>query len=127
MLEPLLFLVFINDRSNCSLNTSPRLYADDTFLITSNDNLNALEEKVNSELKIVYNWALQNKIAINLSKPQCLIISPKLKENSLQLHSMINIAPITVVKSKKYWGIHIDSKLNFEDHIKCIKTKVPDQ
>ena len=37
---------------------------------------------------------------------------------------MINNAPIPAVKSKKYLGMHIDSKLNCEDHIKCIKTKV---
>ena len=52
LLEPLLFLVFTNDLSNCSLNIAPRLHADDTCLITSNDNYNALEEEVNSELKI---------------------------------------------------------------------------
>ena len=59
LLGPLLFLVFINDLPNCSLNTTPRLYADDTCLIILNDNLKVLEEKVNSELKIVYNWRVQ--------------------------------------------------------------------
>ena len=56
---PLLFLVFTNDLPNCSLNTTPWLYADDTCLIISNDNLNVLKEKGNSKLKIVYNWAVQ--------------------------------------------------------------------
>ena len=65
LLRPLLFLVFINDLPNCSFNITPRLYADDTCLIISKDNLNGLEKKANSELKIVYNWTVQNKIAIN--------------------------------------------------------------
>ena len=50
LLGPLLFLVFINDLPYCSLNITPRLYADDTCLIISNDNLNGLEGKANSEL-----------------------------------------------------------------------------
>ena len=37
---------------------------------------------------------------------------------------MINNVSIPVVKSAKYLGIHIDNKLNFEDHINYIGTKV---
>ena len=37
---------------------------------------------------------------------------------------MINNVSIPVAKSAKYLCIHIDNKLNFEDYIKYIETKV---
>ena len=103
LLGPLLLLVFINDLFNCCLNTTLSVYANDTYLIISNDNLNVFEEKVNFELKIVYNWTVQNKIAMNPSKSQCFVIFPKLKENCLQLRPMLNNVSIPVVKSENIW------------------------
>lgn len=40
ILGPLLFLLYINDLSNCLLNCQPRMYADDTNLTLVGDNTN---------------------------------------------------------------------------------------
>ena len=42
-LGPLLFILYINDLPNCLTNVQYRMYADDTFLIFSSNNVTHLE------------------------------------------------------------------------------------
>ena len=52
VLGPILFLLYINDLSNALL-CKPRLFADDTLLLYSSDNLNKLEALCNNEILLV--------------------------------------------------------------------------
>ena len=49
-LGPLFFLIYINDLTN-ALQSKPRLFADDTCLITSADTPTVLHKKINAELE----------------------------------------------------------------------------
>ena len=52
VLGPLLFLLYINDITNCSDKFKFYLFADDTSILCSNRNLKSLELEVNTELNI---------------------------------------------------------------------------
>ncbi|MEM7163743.1 MAG: reverse transcriptase family protein [Bacteroidota bacterium] len=67
ILGPLLFLIYINDFSNCS-NFDVNLFADDTTLQFSSNSLRSLEEDVNLELNHVMHWYNCNKLSLNASK-----------------------------------------------------------
>jgi len=54
-LGPLLFLIYINDISNCSDSLSFRIFADDTTLFASSNNMLELEHLLNHELVKVSN------------------------------------------------------------------------
>ena len=49
VLGPLFFLIYINDLPTC-LDNPPKLFADDTCLLYSNNDLHKLEEQCNNEL-----------------------------------------------------------------------------
>ena len=76
ILGPLLFLLHIDDLNN-SVNCLPQLFADDTCLLIHSPNLASLETKMNKYLANVYNWSIANKLSLNPSKSNHLIISPK--------------------------------------------------
>ena len=78
VLGPILFLLYINDLSNALL-CKPRLFADDTLLLYSSNNLNKLEALRNNELLLVKLWMDANKLKINTSKSQAIIINYKLR------------------------------------------------
>ena len=123
-LGPLLFLLYINDVSNC-LSTVPRLFADDTCLILKANNLHDLQIKMNLELNAVRNWVNANKLTINRSKSNYLIISPKCSSNqSNEVSLSYNNVAIKQFDSVKYLGIHIDNHLTFEPHISLLSTKL---
>ena len=75
-LGPLFFLVYINDL-NFALKSQPRLFADDTCLIVKGLDSEQLQIKINSELQNLYQWCCINKLSINPSTTNIIIIPPK--------------------------------------------------
>ena len=55
VLGPILFLIYINDLSNCS-NFKTTLYADDSVLTLSYKNVNCLQTMLNFELPKINAW-----------------------------------------------------------------------
>ena len=122
-LGPLLFLIYINAIPH-ALNSNPRLFADDTCL-----NINAvtpamLNEKMNLELTTVHKWTTANKITVNPQKSHCLIIPPKKNHRISNISIYFNDSVIKINDTVKYLGITIDNKLNFEEHINALATKI---
>ena len=68
ILGPLLFLIFINDFPYASAYFSVRLYADDTSLTASGNDLDKLLSEINNHLDDIFDWLCYNKLTLNLSK-----------------------------------------------------------
>ena len=116
-LGTLFFLVYINDL-NFALKCQPRLFADDTCLIVKGLNPEQLLIKINSELQNLYQWCCINKLSINPSKTNIIIIPPKQTNATIpHLHLTSNGSAINIANSAKYLGVVIDNKLNFKQHI----------
>jgi len=49
LLDPLLFLLYVNDMSN-ALQCTPRLFADDTSILLNQSNLATLQDNLNEEV-----------------------------------------------------------------------------
>ena len=80
-LGPVLFLIYINDLPNCSNVLNFRIFADDTNVFPSARDLKSLEQLVNTELKKVKLWCDTNKLSINISKTNFMIVKSPRKKN----------------------------------------------
>ena len=79
-LGPVLFLIYINDLPNCSSVLSFRIFADDTNVFASAHDLRSHEQLINTGLKKVKLWCDTNKLSINFSKTNFMIVkSPRKK------------------------------------------------
>ena len=123
-LGPLFFLVYINDL-NFALKSQPRLFANDTCLIVKGLNPEQLQIKIKSELQNLHQWCCVNKLSINPSKTNIIIIPPK-QTNATILHLYLtsNGSAINIVDCANYLGVVIDNELNFKQHIKMTEGKV---
>ena len=65
---PFLFLLYVNDIQYCSRKLKFFLFADDTNILYSHDNLKTLELIVNTELHNLLNWLTANKLTLNRKK-----------------------------------------------------------
>ena len=64
ILDPLLFLVYINALST-GLSSNPRLFADDTPLFSDVHDRNISANKLNNDLLKIKSWAYQWKMSFN--------------------------------------------------------------
>ena len=62
ILGPLFFLIFVNDLNNSTKVLDPVLFADDSNLFCSDNNIRALFETANQELSQINEWFLANKL-----------------------------------------------------------------
>ena len=118
ILEPLLFLMYMNDFTQSSDFFSMRLFADDTSLTASAKNIDELLLKINKELPNIYDWLCANKLTLNLRKTKYLIFQPRQKVD-YKILPPLSIAGqcLEQVSKIKYLGIYIDSHLSWHDHI----------
>ena len=122
-LGSLLFSIYINDLPNAS-KFETRLFADDTALFLSNDNLKTLNKDVNYELLNIEALLNANKLSLNDSKTKYLLIKPKTKTSQLCKFA-VTIKGIELEKcqSAKYLGIILDENLNWKPHIQFLGKK----
>ena len=116
--------MYVNDLPNAS-NFETRLFADDTALLLSDENLIALNNKVNSELLKVETWLNAKKVTLNYAKTKYLLIKPKTNSSQLCKFTLtINGIELQKCQSAKYLGIILDENLTWEPHIQYLEKKL---
>ena len=116
ILGPFLFLVYINDLPN-ALSNKPRVYADDTCLTVTSSSIDNLQLLYNNELKRAKTWMDHNKLMLNEAKSNVICINPKSRNCQSFSIKTFDFGAIPLISNIKYFGIEIDSKLNFKTHI----------
>ena len=138
ILGPLLFLIYINDLPNHT-NLLAFLFADDTTLMESGDNINDLIEKINIEFQKITLYFRKNKLSLHPDKTKFLLFSGSIaiQQSNIELfinhnppdsvlldpnliHSMERITSDSAVPAMKFLGVFFDPSLNFKFHVEKI-------
>ena len=125
ILGPLLFICYINDLSRNCINCITFVYADDTALLVHGNDKNDIEWKLEADLCHLSGWFKQNKLCLNSSKTNCMLMSGKCsahRNESLSVH--LEGEKIDNVQVMKYLGLQIDYHLTFESHINAVCGKI---
>ena len=104
-----------------SIESTPRLFADDTAILIDANSTSELEIKLNEDLARVSIWMNKNQLTLNPLKSHALVISPLLNEKHTTINISLNACTIKNSECIKYLGILIDSKLNFRNHINVLQ------
>ena len=119
ILGPLLFIIYINDLPNCLSNAEPRMYAVDTHISFASNNIETINIVLNVDLPRVEKWLTGNKLTLNASKTEFMLIGSRQRLSTFHNPPslMIDGAPITHVTLTKSLGVHIDQTLSWNVHI----------
>ena len=123
ILGPVLFLIYINDLPSVSTLFMPILFADDTNLFCTGQNLDDLVQKINIEMGNIYYWVKANKLSLNVDKTNFMLFTPKHFSRSMG-NIYINGTCIIEVTETKFLGVIIDYKLNWSSYIMNINKKI---
>ena len=118
ILGPLFFLIYINDLCNGSNVIALVLFADDTNLLFSHNDLSYLMETINSEMIQLSNWFLANKLSINVKKSNFMIFKPRQNRQKIDLKIEINSYRIEQGREVVFLGVILDA------HISHIASKI---
>ena len=119
ILGPALFILYVNDMCNVSTTLKSILFADDTNIFHTGDDLKEVCETMSHELYKLNRWFRANKLSLNVSKTNFMIFSNKKCNDNYSVS--INGMEITRVYVTKFIGVYMDSQLNWSDHVTVIK------
>ena len=121
VLGPKLFILYINDICNVSNVLRLVLFADDTNIFCSGENLK-LEKIITKEMSKIKTWFDTNKLSLNLSKTKLMLFG-NCRKNT-EIHININGVEIERVYENKFLGIIIDERFSWKSHITHVQSKL---
>ena len=119
ILGPLLFILQMNDICNTSKLLSFILFADDTTVFLSDKDVNVLYNTMNNELYEVCNWFKCNKLSLNASKTNLMLLGTAYKTKNAYVSRSIHLdgCQLTRITTTKFLGMTINENLTWKPHI----------
>ena len=128
ILGPLLFILYVNDITKTSDILNFLLFADDTTILYSHSDIVSKIPLINTELLEVSNWFKANKLSVNASKTNYMLMGTSHMTNSPSLLNANNIilddSELSRVKTTKFLGLAIDENLTWKKHIDGVTKKI---
>ena len=118
-----LYTVYINDIFNVVLNVTCILYTDDTMLLLHDSSILALINNASTFFQLFSTWFIGNKLCLNSQKTNFMVFSLYKKRFApatltFESHVVYRVDNVT------YLGYAIDDKLNWQNHISNVSSKV---
>ena len=126
ILGPILFNIFINNLLLWISNSELLNFADDNKISAAENTIQELIRTLEKESQAAIDWFVLNEMIVNPDKFQAIVVKRNNKmKDSYSLN--INQEVINSENCVKLFGIEIDSKLSFENHISTLGKKASNQ
>lgn len=110
-----------------NISTNVCVYADDTIIIVSADDKEALETRIQQSMASLATELEKIGLLLNIRKTEILLrnrLPLYLRGNDEELKIVISNHTISTKKSIKYLGMMVDHKLSFKEHVRYIEEKM---
>ena len=132
VLGPLLFLLYINDIANSSIDGNFVLFADDTNIFVTERDEDEVYKKAQIVMNEVHQYMVSNQLHINLTKSLYMHFRPNLNHSDRQTCARARIEKtlklsnfkLKKVTKVKFLGVMIDDKLSWEAQVDFLKDKL---
>ncbi|KAK0146590.1 putative RNA-directed DNA polymerase from transposon BS [Merluccius polli] len=124
ILGPKLFILYINDICNVSSKLNFVVFADDTNLFCSGENIQQLLEEITKELVKLKKWFDINKLSLNLKKTKYMVFGKQKPLLDTNIEIKIDNILLERVYENMFLGVIIDHKFSWKPHINHIRAKV---
>ena len=125
-LGPLLFIIYLNDFEQCLEFSRASMYADDTHVTLTANNIDDLITNAHKELRNISEWMRINKLSANPEKTEYMVIGHPRRINKVEISEPLNLndSEIKRVAKTRSLGVIVDEGLNWDDQFNKVKGKV---
>lgn len=120
VLGPLLYTLYTSDTPTTD-DTLLAMFADDTAILSVNENPITAAAHLQTHLDILQNWFNKWRITVNSDKSAQITFTNK---RIVSPRNSINNVPIPQKTDIKYLGLHLDHKLTWSTHIKAKRKQI---
>ena len=120
---PFLFVVYINDLTN-SCKSPVMLYADDSVLLCSDNNIQSLKKKCENEFGLLENWINFNRLTLNYSKTHCVLFTNSGTKTNVNFQINTQNRAILPENAIRCLDVILDHKLTWKDHTWLVVEKL---
>ena len=97
-------------------------FADNLVILAEGNDLEVIQDRIQKSINTINKWCKNNGLNISSLKTKVIMFTWRRKwELPSSLH--LDCKPLKLDKATKFLGVHLDSKLNFNEHIKHIAKK----
>lgn len=123
ILGPLLFTLYVNDLLESMPDNTLIAFADDTAIISVDENWKTVELKMNNYLDKVFRWLVSNKLSLNVEKTVYMTFGSYCTSVPEIMNITLNGKKLNRVEQCKYLGIILDYRLTWEKHMDYLINK----
>ena len=126
----MLFLIYINDLTLTLKFSKANTCADDTIISFSANSIYTINNAVNEDQMLLKTWLDKNKLSLNVTKTQSLLIGSRYRikalerPDSIKLSLSIGEELISSAADTKYLGLQVDQYLSWDQHVLLITKKI---
>ena len=124
ILGPILFILYANDIHNFISVGTCIMYADDITLYVSAPSLREVESKLQTCIDDTLSWLKCNKLVVNATKSNSMLIGSRQKITNLSLNLLIDKDVIEFTKEYRLLGLKIDSNLTWKSQTLHVAKKI---
>ena len=124
VLGPVLYSILANDLPKCLKFCNSVIYADDTTVFVTGNNLRFLYRKLNEDLLRLVQWFQNNSLSLNIEKSNYMLFKTRNRTPHFNGRISIKGKSLTKIDSTKFLGLYIDEHLDWSTHIKHLLTKL---
>ena len=114
ILEPLLFLLYVNDIPKSLSDASFYLHADDTCVFYQHENVKKIENVLNKEFSWLCQWFIDNKLSIHFGQDKTESIFFSKMRDLREINISFAGYSIKQHQTLEYLGCQLDSNLSVE-------------
>ena len=118
------FRSYVNDLCSASNILDPIMFADDTNLFYSHQNISSLFMTVNNELDKIGEWFKANKLSLNVKKTKYTFFHKHSIKDDIPLKlPALKIANREIERTNaiKFLGILLDENISWKNHIRSVE------
>ena len=128
VLGPVLFLLYVNAiNQHIHIGAACNLYADDTLVYCSANNVDTLQECTNTSIACIKQWYDMNKLVVNTAMSNVMVVSIKQRHalsGAINIDVHLGNENMKQIDCTDYLGVKLDAHLTWNDEIDAVCKKL---